>query len=143
MRVIIDTNIVFSALLNANCKISRIILNPKSKFNFYSSNQLKLELEKHNEKLKVISGLSESEIRKNKLLLFTKIRFINEELIPKNIIKKAIELTKDIDLDDAIFVALAEHSSAKLWTGDKILFDGLTKQGWQKLITINQLHDLN
>ncbi len=37
MRVVIDTNIAFSAILNTNSKISKIILQPKSKLNLYSN----------------------------------------------------------------------------------------------------------
>ena len=37
MRIIIDTNIVFSALLNTNSKIARILFQPKTGFNFYST----------------------------------------------------------------------------------------------------------
>lgn len=44
MRVVVDTNIAFSAILNTNSKISRIILLPKSKLNFYSTGQLDQEL---------------------------------------------------------------------------------------------------
>ncbi len=34
MRVVVDTNIAFSAILNSNSRISKIILQPKSKLNF-------------------------------------------------------------------------------------------------------------
>jgi predicted nucleic acid-binding protein len=47
MRVVVDTNIVFSAILNTNSKISRIILQPKSKLNLYSTAQLENELTEH------------------------------------------------------------------------------------------------
>lgn len=47
MRVVIDTNIAFSGILNTNSKISKIILQPKSKINFYSTEQLNTELIKH------------------------------------------------------------------------------------------------
>ena len=33
MRIIVDTNIAFSAILNTNSKIGKIILHPKSKCN--------------------------------------------------------------------------------------------------------------
>jgi len=41
MRAVVDTNIVFSAILNSNIKISKIILQPKSKLNLYSTASLK------------------------------------------------------------------------------------------------------
>ncbi len=47
MRIVVDTNIVFSAILNTNSKISKIILQPKSKLNFYSTDQLQNEIAEH------------------------------------------------------------------------------------------------
>ena len=52
MRVVVDTNIVFSAILNTNSKISKVILQPKSKLNLYSTDQLEYEIIEHWSKLK-------------------------------------------------------------------------------------------
>ena len=52
MRVVIDTNIAFSAILHTNSLFARIILQPKSRFNLYSTDLLLIEIEEHKEKLK-------------------------------------------------------------------------------------------
>src|SRR5665213_3098614 len=106
MRVVIDTNITFSAILNTNSKFSRIILHPKSKLNLYSTQQLELELIEHWDKLKKISNYSEAELRKVAALITSKIKFINVELIPVKLFLKAESLTAGIDIDDTEFVAL-------------------------------------
>jgi predicted nucleic acid-binding protein len=142
MRIIVDTNIAFSAILNTNSKIGKVILHPKSKLNFYSTNSLKLELEKHKTKLKKLSGYSEIDFQEIYTLVINKIRFINIELIPNHIYKRALILTSKIDIDDTEFVALTEHSKGKLWTGDKQLIKGLENLNWQKTITTNDLYDL-
>ena len=49
MRIVVDTNIVFSAILNTNSNIARIILHPKSNLHFYSTEQLLNEIEEHSE----------------------------------------------------------------------------------------------
>ena len=85
MRVVVDTNIAFSPILNTNSKISKIILQPKSKLNFYSTEQLEQELAEHWNKLKKISKYSEIELHKVVTLITSKIRFINVELIPRNL----------------------------------------------------------
>jgi len=141
MRVVIDTNIAFSAILNTNSKISKIILQPKSKLNLYSTNHLENELTAHRGKLKKISGYSESELHKATLLIFSKIRFINPELIPIILFAKAERLTLNIDIDDTEFVALTEHIRGKLWTGDKELVKGLKTQKWNKLISTDELYE--
>ena len=139
MRVVIDTNIAFSAILNTNSKISKIILQPKSKLNLYSTNQLKYELAAHRGKLKKISKYSEIELHKATLLIFSKIRFINAELIPISLFGKAEKLTHNVDIDDTEFVALTEHIRGKLWTGDKDLVKGLKSRKWNKLISTDEL----
>jgi predicted nucleic acid-binding protein len=121
MRIVVDTNIAFSAILNTNSKISKIILQPKSNLNFYSTDQLITELAEHWNKLKKISKYSEIDLHKTVNLITSKIHFINVGLIPKSLFHKSEKLTADIDIDDTEFVELAEHVRGKLWTGEKEL----------------------
>ena len=62
MRIVVDTNVVFSALLNTNSKIARVIFQPKTRLNFYSTNQLLEELEEHKQKILTLSGYTEQEL---------------------------------------------------------------------------------
>ncbi|MEO7264944.1 MAG: PIN domain-containing protein [Ferruginibacter sp.] len=109
MRVVVDTNIVFSAILNTNSKITRIILQPKSKLNFYSTIQLQDELTEHWNKLKKISCYNDIDLHKSVTLFSSRIKFINVELIPANLLLKTEIFTTSVDLDDTKFVALTEH----------------------------------
>ncbi len=142
MRVVVDTNIVFSAILNTNSKISKIILQPKSKLNLYSTEQLENEIAGHWNKLKKISNYSEIELHRASTLIISKIKFISVQLIPRNLFNTAERLTSDIDIDDTEFVALTEHIRGKLWTGDKELIRGLKKKKWDKLISTVELYKL-
>ncbi len=139
MRIVVDTNIVFSAIVNTNGKISRILFQPKSRLNFYSTHLLLDELEEHKSKLQSISGFSEREIDQIINLITRRIRFINPRLIASEAFQKAENLTQDIDIDDTEFVALAEHAKAKLWTGDKKLIQGLTQKGWNEVVSTDDL----
>jgi len=47
MRIVVDTIIVFSALINARATIPDIIIAPFSRFQFYTSDFLFDETEKH------------------------------------------------------------------------------------------------
>jgi predicted nucleic acid-binding protein len=42
-------------------------------------------------------------------------------------------------LDDIAFVALSKQLRCKLWTGDKVLIDGLHKKGFKNTISTNEL----
>jgi predicted nucleic acid-binding protein len=141
MRIVVDTNIAISAILNTNSKIARILLQPKSRLNFYSTEQLLREIGEHKGKIKKISNYSDYELDRVISLITNKIRFINIRLIPKESYEMAELLAKDIDIDDTEFVALAEHIKGKLWSGDKELQKGLIKKGWNKFISTEELFD--
>jgi predicted nucleic acid-binding protein len=52
MIIVVDTNKVFSAILNSNGKIGRILLYPPSHLRFYSTTQLLSEIDQNSEKIK-------------------------------------------------------------------------------------------
>src|SRR5450631_2637647 len=86
---------------------------------------MRFEIRKHWNKLKKISKLTDVELETAYDKMLTKLAFINEELIPQNDWQKAETLVADIDLDDTDFVALTIYLKASLWTGDKLLYEGL------------------
>lgn len=139
MRIVVDTNILFSAMLNTNSRIARILLQPKTNLNFYSTEQLLLELENHSEKLKTISGYDDGDYKRIFTLFTRRIRFINVQLIKKQNFLLALSLTEDLDIDDTEFVALTEHIKGKFWSGDRVLKRGLEEKGWKKLITTEEI----
>lgn len=139
MRIVVDTNIVFSAVLNSNSKIAQILLKPNSKLNFYSTEQLLSEIEEHKSKIKKLSGYSTIELGRITQLITSRIRFINPRLIPRTLYSRAEQLTHDVDIDDTEFIALTDHIKGKLWSGDKELQDGLVKKGWTKFVSTNEL----
>lgn len=140
MRIIVDTNIAFSAILNTNSLIARIILQPKSRLHFYSTDLLLIEIEEHKNKLKRLAGYTDFELNKSILLITGKIRFIDANLIPSNVLMSTQELLRDIDIDDTEFVALATHIHSRLWSGDKVLQNGLMQKGWSKFISTDELY---
>lgn len=141
MKVIVDTNIAFSAILNTNSKIGEVIIKSGNLFSFYSTLQLKSEIYEYKDKILQISTYSETEFNDISSIIFRKITFISDLLIPESALLKAEELTRDIDIDDTIFVALTNHLNAKLWTGDKSLKRGLESKNWHKFITLDELYE--
>lgn len=140
MRIIVDTNVIFSAILNTNGKLSRIILQPKSRINFYTTNLLYEELDRHKNKLISLSNYSENEFQRAFTIITQRIKIINFDLIPKKDFETAIELVSNIDINDVEFVALTEHVKGKLWTSDNVLIKGLAKKSWNKIITTKDLY---
>ena len=141
MRIIIDTNIVFSALLNTNSKIARILFQPKTGFNFYSTSILLDEIEEHRQKIQTYSKLTNEELQRVTTLVTNKIRLINYNLIPLETYSFAEKLTHDIDINDTEFIALTEHIKGRFWTGDKKLIKGLAKKNWNKFVSTEELYN--
>ena len=83
MIIIIDTNIVFSAILNSKSTIGDLILNSNRIFQFWSCRYLLEEIDKHWGKLKKISNLDDDNLRVSQRLIYKNINFIDEEQIPK------------------------------------------------------------
>jgi predicted nucleic acid-binding protein len=63
-------------------------------------------------------------------------------MIPELIIKQAYKLTYDIDEKDTLFVAMGMHFNQKLWSGDKVLVEGLRKKGYNELILTHELLEM-
>jgi len=142
MRIIVDTNIVFSALLNSNSRIGRILLDSRDKFQFYSCKYLQKEIHRHIEKNRNYSGLNNDNLSELIALIESRIFFMEEELLPATIITEAKEWVTDIDFDDFAFVAMANHLDAWLWTGDKKLLVGMRKKGFYRIISTTDLCDM-
>ncbi len=139
VRIVVDTNIVFSGILNSSSKIGKLLLNSNSHFEFYSCKFLQIEIHNHKEKLVKLTKLSESELFELESLITSNITFINEELIPSTILKSTAKLLQDIDPKDTPFVALAKTLDAKLWTGDLKLIAGLKSKKIKNTISTAEL----
>lgn len=124
-KIIVDTNIIFSCLLNSQGAIGDIIFNSENIFEFYSNQYMRFEIRKHWNKLLKISRLTEDELQVAFDQMLTRLTFINEELIPTTDWQKAESIATDIDIDDTDFIALTKYLKGCLWTGDKQLYDGL------------------
>lgn len=143
MKIVVDTNIIFSAMLNSNTTIGDLLLSPDKYFDFYSCNYMRYEIQKHWPRLKTISKLSNEQLEVSYSHLLSRLKFINEEIIPVEIWLEAEKNTKDIDIDDIDFVALTKFLRATLWTGDKILYNGLKERNFIKTINTSGLQSLS
>jgi predicted nucleic acid-binding protein len=139
MKIVVDTNIIFSTLLNSNSTIGDLLFNSDKHFEFYSCSYMRHEIQNHWSRLKKISKLSDEQLQVSYTQLLSRLKFINEEIIPAEIWLDSEEITKEIDIDDTDFVALTKFLKATLWTGDKVLYTGLKKSGFKKLLNTTEL----
>ncbi len=127
--VVVDTNLVFSALIPKSSKIREIFF--ESNLTFYSPDFLITEINTHKDKLLKHSKLTESEFYLYFNGLFERIKFIPIDFIGTESRQKAYDLCKDVDIKDTPFIALAIDPDIPMWTGDKKLKEGLRLKGYQ------------
>ncbi|MBC7981984.1 hypothetical protein H7X65_02820 [Candidatus Parcubacteria bacterium] len=142
MKIVVDTNIAFSAVLNSTGKIGDLLMNSEGIFEFFGCDFLKEELAEHHKKLKKISGLNDLEIETSKGRIFSKITFINTLLIPIEIILEAEMLVANIDPDDTEHVALTLYLQGFLWSGDKRLRQGLRQRSIPWVLNTDEMLEL-
>ena len=139
MKIIVDSNIVFSAILNTKSIIGDLLLNSEKLFQFWTCYYLINEIDRHWVKLKRISKLDDGALLEAQLLIYKNITFIDEGQIPKFFRIRAFNLLKSIDINDIAFIALNEFQGSLLWTGDKQLTNGLRNIGYKGVITTEEM----
>lgn len=142
IKIIVDTNIVFSAILNSSGRIGKVLLNSRNVFHFVSCRYMRAEIDKHFIKLQTLTGLAQDELSEIIDSITGRINLINEEFISKSNILMAESLTKDVDFNDLLFVGLTLELKGRLWTGDKKLIRGITQKGFNKVVTTAELSDI-
>ena len=142
MKIVVDTNIVFSSILNTQSIIGDLILNSNNTFQFWSCHFLLEEMDKNWSKLRKISNLTDKDLLDVQRIIYKNITFIDEFQIPNHHRVKAYKLVKGIDINDLVFVALNEYRKSILWSGDKVLVRGLRRLGYDKIITTDEMVNL-
>jgi len=141
VRVIVDANIVFSAILNSNGKIGDLLINSRRHLDFIAPDFLRTEIRKHHSKLVKISKMTLEQVRESEFQVYNDITFISEELIKKSTWLTAENLVADIDPKDTHYIAYSKHFRCKIWSGDKELIKGLQKKGFTNFISTDELYN--
>lgn len=131
---IIDTNILMSILISGKSSYKPIVM-----FNrFVTIDYIFKEIDEYKETI-----FNKSKLERNQLVEYTnqilsKITVLPRYVIKDESIKKATDLTKDIDFNDVWFIALSVEYDLPFLTRDEKLFKGLTKKGFKKVILFDQ-----
>lgn len=140
MKLIVDANIIFSGILNANGKIGDLLINSQKHINFIAPDFLRAEIYKHHARLVKISGMTLDQVREAEFQIYKDIHFISEVQIKQSAWVAAEKLVADIDPNDTPYIAYSKHFRCKIWSGDKKLIAGLAKKGFKNIITTEQLY---
>jgi len=142
MKIIVDTNVVFSAILSPSGKIGQILIYGRKQFEFYAPNLVRIEVKRHRDRIIRLGELTDTDFEDTRDDIFDCLNFISEEQIPYEYWQEAIPLVRDTDMDDIAFVVLSEYLDAQLWTGDKKLLKGLSNMGFTKGVTTDEIYGM-
>ena len=142
MIIIVDSNILLSACISPNSKISEILFSPLPHVQRISCYYAMAELFKHKEKIIRFSKLPVDKLNELFYALLRQVEFFNETMIDTKNWEQAHALTSGIDNDDIGFVALSIQKNGWLWTGDKKLTDHLKKMGFSRIINTTNLYEM-
>jgi len=133
--VIVDSNIIFSALLHEESRIAETLF--LSEHQFMAPQFAIVEVFKYKEKVIQFSKMPKEKVLHLLHLLLKRIQFINTDQLPLEDREQAYNLCQPVDPKDSPFLALTLSMSGKLWTGDKKLIQGLKEQGFQSFFSIS------
>jgi predicted nucleic acid-binding protein len=128
VKLVVDTNIVFSSLLNSSKGVGKLFLTSKKHFELYTCEFLRIELHNNRTKLIKLSKVSESELDELIDFMLQNITIIHEDIIPLSLRQQANDLASGVDESDSPFLALSLYLKCRLWTGDRILTKGLRRK---------------
>ena len=86
-----------------------------------------------------ITRLSEGKLLELEELVMLNITFIDERLIPQDLLVATELELKNIDPNDTVFVALTKQLEGKLWTGDMQLYKGIKAKGFKDILLTSEL----
>lgn len=139
MKLVTDTNILFSACITPAGKIADFLFNPHYKLEKYAAHFVVIELFKYQNKMLKISKLSEEDFLEVLYSTVKAVNFINETQISPEHWLRAKELVADINPKDDVHVALALQQDALLWTDDMVLYKGLKEKGFTQIVHTQEL----
>lgn len=139
MKIVIDTNIIFSAILTPNGKIGELLLNKPLEVHYISPSSLLEELSSHTKKILRLTGFDETELRQVVFYITRNIEFVNFKSINLDSWERSYHLLIEADHDDIPFLAMALQIDGFLWTGDKKLIKAL-QYNFNKIVTTNMLY---
>lgn len=135
MKIIIDSNILFSALIKDSIT-RKMILDYEEQFLFPS--YIFEEMEKHKNELLAKSKIKSKDFEELLSLLLQKVIIIPSEVL-LNYRDEAYQIIKDIDPDDVTFIACAlAFSGSLIWSDDK----KLKRQTKVRIINTTEMYSL-
>ncbi|NOY58171.1 MAG: PIN domain-containing protein [Calditrichaeota bacterium] len=137
MKIVLDSNIIFSALISGK----ELYIDIFRALQIYVPDFLLTEISKYENRILIKTNI------RNEFTFFVRELFSEITVIPKFAItkknyKKASLLCNDIDPKDTPYLALSLELDIPLWTNDKKLINGLLIKGYKNIVTTEEIFKL-
>ena len=137
MKVVLDSNIIFSSLISGK----DLYIDIFKSLEIYVPDFIFAEISKY-EEIIIKKTKKGEDFRFFVRELFSEIVVIPKFAISKQNYREALSLCADVDVKDTAYLALSIELDIPLWTNDKKLILGLTKKGFEKIITTEEIFKL-
>ena len=134
-HVVVDTNVLFSSLLQHEARSREAILTDAEHI-FFSPRFVVVELFKHKERITSLTELDEDELLDYLNAILVRLTFVDEGVIPIGTWMEGRRLCSDVDPKDTPFVTLTLHVDGLLWTTDGELRLGLMAKGFDQFFSL-------
>jgi len=116
MEIVVDTNVIISALLKDGLTRKIIFLAP---FDMYTVPFTGLEIEKHKAELLHKSGFDDESFQYLLDLIFSRIHVVEPGIL-EPFREKAIRIMDNVDINDSPFLALAMALDCPIWSDEDL-----------------------
>ncbi|TAF73806.1 MAG: PIN domain-containing protein [Bacteroidetes bacterium] len=130
---VVDANVLMSVLISQKASYKPILTH----YNFIFPDFVLLEIEKYKTILKQKTNNNEDAFLHWSYFVFSRLTILPQYVLTNESIEKSKKLLEKIDPKDTAYVALAMQLDLPLLTRDIILYNGLRKQGFRKIILFN------
>ena len=130
MKVVVDTNIFFSATITQHGKLRQALFT--NDVEFVAPHFAIIELFKYKDKIVKCAKQEEAEVLTWLYDVLLQVQYVNEKTLSVEARQQAYDLCKNVDIKDLPFVALTIELDALLWTGDNKLKKGLKAKGFDR-----------
>ncbi len=142
MIIIIDTNIIISACLDSKSDLYHLITSNFNKIDFVTPEFSLKEMITHQEKICKKSRKNIAIFKINLLAIHNCITVLSDDELTEKDINNAEIFSRQVDIDDTIFIAFALALDSLLWTGDRKLQNGVKRIGFTNIISTKELKDI-
>lgn len=131
---VIDANVLVSMLISGKSSYKPILTFN----NFILPDFALIEIDKYKSVLKEKTKLSEVQFTEWTYFVFSQITILPQYILSNDVLSKSQYLLEKIDMKDLIYEALGMQLDLPLLTRDHILYTGLRKQGFRKVILFGE-----